>query len=282
MLGRFTVFLICFCQLLTCQTRPNVVATLELLQSEISEKEPVLARLGLHILGYDAVEMNLSPDQDDIALIRRGTDGASQSFMIPRISGITSPGLVRVEPGHKWTKLLVLNQWTTNWNIGEHDLTLAWKQPAYHGRSREPFTVGAITPQRLRVVRYDQGRLVKRLESLMRDLRDVTHNPHEERCYRLAIASVRDPVAIPFLRQFPPFDHGMLSALVAIGTPEALDVFIAHWGDVPVGERGELTRWMFQGMFKKWHNETSDPELKKRLKAACHNVPEAGPQRYCP
>lgn len=252
-----------------CQGPPQVLASLELLQSEICEKEPVLARLSIENLSDAVVESAMNPSYDEeITLIVGRSDGRVSRIAYPPIAGgFRVDGRIRVEPRERWSKLLLLNDWRMDWKPGEYIVSVTWSKPIRWLVSGAPIAVQPIFPKPLRVVPYDRARLRKRLESLMLE-HEASNSPIEQRRYRAAIVSVLDPVAIPFAAQVAVIDSIGLDALAAIGTHEALDVLLERWALIPPGQDEEAHRAQFRVRLQRMLSESNDSEIQRRIKAA--------------
>jgi hypothetical protein len=183
--------------------------------------------------------------------------------------GVSAIGRKALENGLTYTQKILLNEWYDFTSVGRYSIELQTSAVFRTSRGRSVETA-PIQPIFLEVQPRDEDHL----QSLCKDLATValttSMSTPERETAAITLSYVKDPVAIPFLRQLlerDPYviatDRYAVEGLTRIGTGEAIGVLIESVGAL---QYRSSQREIVAGLARV-RAQTTDGELRNRIDA---------------
>jgi hypothetical protein len=172
---------------------------LALREANITLHEPVLARFSIRNALRKPIHFSIDNDSlegFELAVVPPTGDAVRQPLIVP---GFHVGGTTTLQPGQEYRKEIVLSRWYAFPNPGRYKIVAEMAPPIYTEGQKLIRSVASETLW-LEVKPRDADRLKQACESLSQA---VLHGPDTAAKWTamLALAYVRDPVAIPYLRE---------------------------------------------------------------------------------
>jgi hypothetical protein len=251
------------------------VVSYSLTEKSISVGEPIQVEFSIRNqssqsivvdLGMDRTagfEVSISREDGQVLAgdLRAGLVSRSPYSVIP--GGVRAASTFTVAAGQTFRHRLLLNDWYRFTDAGVFYVDLNLKTPVVTAEGSPVSTAGRQTRLSIQLGPHDSTRLSTRCAALY-DLTLASEWASDRRDFEYALASVQDPVAVPYLRKMlmePGASHDrVIDALWRIGNFEAVDALIdcAH-------QTGDGTPQMCVFALRRLQELTSNPSLKARI-----------------
>lgn len=250
----------------------RVVVRMELEHGSVVLHEPVFATFVVQNTQPERLEFDLGSDsKTTFAFSITEPDGRTvhlPPFQTP--DGVSASGRVALENGLTYTQKMLLNEWYDFSSAGRYSIAFHTSAVLRTGSGRAVEST-PIEPIFLEVQPRDEDRL----QSICNDLATaaLTSSLHTRKreTAAAALSYVKDPVAIPFLRQLlergpdvVALERYAVEGLTRIGTDEAIGVLIESYG----AEQFRSSQPEIGAGLQRVRAKTTDDELKNRIDAA--------------
>jgi hypothetical protein len=205
-----SILLACFLLGVTCLTRYGAVAavtensalTLNLVRTpdDAVTGGPVFVGLEISNMTPETLQVNLGAGRKSaISLLISKDGGQSKLFTLPAFTGLARSSWVKIEGKQSYTTTLLINEWLELGEAGTYSLEAVANMQVRPSSDAKPLQAKSNS---VAIVLAERDKI--RLEAICRRLRDraLTENDIDAKSLAaLALSSVIDPVAVPYLQQ---------------------------------------------------------------------------------